>query len=42
MIGQDAGSSVVFGMPKAAFEIGAVEKQEALSRIPQLLVDMLR
>jgi two-component system chemotaxis response regulator CheB len=32
-IGQDEASSLVYGMPKAAFEIGAVGKQHPLSRI---------
>lgn len=32
-IGQDQDTSVVFGMPKAAFELGAVERQLALPRI---------
>ena len=32
-IGQDESSSVVYGMPKAAFEIGAVERQAPLERI---------
>jgi two-component system chemotaxis response regulator CheB len=32
-IGQDEASSLVYGMPKAAFEIGAVGKQLALQRI---------
>ncbi|AQR97899.1 protein-glutamate methylesterase/protein-glutamine glutaminase [Clostridium saccharoperbutylacetonicum] len=41
-IGQDQQSSVVYGMPKVAFEIGAVEKQVNLLRIPQLICDMLR
>ena len=40
-IGQDEESSVVYGMPKVAFEIGAVEKQVSLSRIPSILFDML-
>jgi len=31
--GQDEASSVVYGMPKAAFEIGAVERQAPLDRI---------
>ena len=31
--GQDEHSSVVYGMPKAAFEIGAVERQAPLERI---------
>lgn len=32
-IGQDEASSIVYGMPKVAFEIGAVEKQVSLSNI---------
>ncbi|AQR62564.1 chemotaxis response regulator protein-glutamate methylesterase [Brevundimonas sp. LM2] len=32
-IGQDQDTSVVFGMPRAAFEIGAVQRQLALPRI---------
>lgn len=41
-IGQDEQSSVVYGMPKVAFDIGAVEKQASLSSIPQVLMTMLR
>ncbi len=40
-IGQDESSSVVYGMPKVAFELGAVEKQAALAKIPSLLCTML-
>lgn len=36
-IGQDEKSSVVYGMPKAAFNIGAVEKQLPLVDIPKTL-----
>jgi two-component system chemotaxis response regulator CheB len=32
-LGQDMASCVVYGMPKAAFEIGAVERQLPLGRI---------
>ena len=32
-IGQDESSCVVYGMPKVAYEIGAVEYQEKLSDI---------
>ena len=32
-IGQDESSCVVYGMPKAAFEIGAVEYQEKINDI---------
>jgi two-component system chemotaxis response regulator CheB len=41
-IGQDEITSVVYGMPKVAFDIGAVEKQVALSKIPIAISDMLR
>jgi len=40
-IGQDEQSSVVYGMPKVAYNIGAVMKQAPLSRIPQLLCSWL-
>ncbi|WP_400244547.1 chemotaxis-specific protein-glutamate methyltransferase CheB [Niallia sp. JL1B1071] len=39
-IGQHEASSVVYGMPKVAYNVGAVEKQASLSRIPQLLYSM--
>ena len=41
-IGQDENSCVVYGMPKAAYEIGAVEKQSSLSAIPAVLLRMLK
>jgi two-component system chemotaxis response regulator CheB len=37
-IGQDEQSSVVYGMPRVAFEIGAVAKQLPLERIGEALV----
>ncbi|WP_038287589.1 protein-glutamate methylesterase/protein-glutamine glutaminase [Acetivibrio straminisolvens] len=40
-LGQDEKSCVVYGMPKVAFEIGAVEKQASLEAIPQLVYSML-
>lgn len=40
-IGQDERSSVVYGMPKVAFNIGAVEKQAPLSDIPRTLMSMV-
>lgn len=40
-IGQDERTSVVYGMPKVAYEIGAVEKQAGLSEIPQALSSLL-
>ena len=36
--GQDEASSVIYGMPKAAFETGAVERQLPLNRIGQEIV----
>ncbi|MHC0038899.1 protein-glutamate methylesterase/protein-glutamine glutaminase [Pseudoneobacillus sp. C159] len=39
-IGQDEKTSVVYGMPKVAYEIGAVEKQSSLSAIPNLIFSM--
>lgn len=36
-IGQDEKSSVVYGMPKVAFEIGALAKQASLDNIPKLI-----
>ncbi len=36
-LGQDEQTSVVYGMPKVAYDIGAVEKQAPLLKIPQLL-----
>lgn len=41
-IAQDEASSVVYGMPKVAYEIGAVEKQVNLTHIPGMLVTMLK
>lgn len=37
-IGQDEASSVVYGMPRAAFEIGAVERQLPLERIAERIL----
>jgi len=41
-IGQDEKSSVVYGMPKVAFNIGAVEKQGSLEIIHQHIYAMLK
>ncbi|MFL0248059.1 protein-glutamate methylesterase/protein-glutamine glutaminase [Candidatus Clostridium stratigraminis] len=41
-IGQNENSSVVYGMPKVAFNIGAVEKQTNLENIPSLIYSMLK
>ena len=40
-IGQDEKSSVVYGMPKVAFNIGAVEKQTSLDNIAYSIYHML-
>lgn len=40
-IGQDENSSVVYGMPKVAFNIGAVEKQVPLGEMPRLIYSIL-
>jgi two-component system, chemotaxis family, protein-glutamate methylesterase/glutaminase len=39
-IGQDESSSVVYGMPRAAFEIGAVERQFPLEKIGEAILDL--
>ena len=41
-IGQDEKSSVVYGMPRAAFESGAVEKQYSLAAIPNAIIAAAR
>ncbi|HWP79515.1 MAG TPA: chemotaxis response regulator protein-glutamate methylesterase [Candidatus Acidoferrum sp.] len=39
-IGQDERSSVVYGMPKVSYDIGAVEYQMELSKIPAMIVSL--
>jgi two-component system chemotaxis response regulator CheB len=39
-IGQDEASSVVYGMPRVAYEIGAVERQFALHQIGQEVLNV--
>ena len=39
---QDEKSSVVYGMPKVAYNIGAAEKQVSLGKIPQTIISMLK
>lgn len=41
-IGQDESSSVVYGMPKVAYNIGAIEKQAPLVKIPGLILTLLQ
>ncbi len=40
-IGQDEASSVVYGMPKVAYDVGAVEKQASLKNIPNIVAKHL-
>jgi two-component system chemotaxis response regulator CheB len=40
-LGQDEGSCVVYGMPKAAFAIGAVQEQVSLDLIPRKLFTLV-
>ena len=40
--GQDSASCVVYGMPKAAFELGGVEQQAPPAEIPRLIVKALQ
>ena len=40
-IGQDEQSCVVYGMPKVAYDIGAVDKQVTLKNIPQVLYSII-
>jgi two-component system chemotaxis response regulator CheB len=39
-LGQDEASCVVYGMPRSAFEIGAVERQVSLSSMGQSILDL--
>ncbi len=41
-IGQDEASCVVYGMPQAAFEIGAVETQASIDDIPRIVLARLK
>lgn len=40
-IGQDEKSSVVYGMPKVAYDLGAVDKQTSIENIGTTLMNML-
>lgn len=40
-LGQDEESSVVYGMPKVAYNIGAVKRKVALNNMPQAICSML-
>ncbi|MCS6627090.1 chemotaxis response regulator protein-glutamate methylesterase [Roseibacterium beibuensis] len=39
-LGQDESSCVVYGMPRVAFEEGAVDRQLPLSRLPSAILDL--
>jgi two-component system chemotaxis response regulator CheB len=39
-LGQDEASSVVYGMPRVAHEIGGVERQLPLSRLSSAILDL--
>jgi len=41
-IGQNEETCVVYGMPKSAYELGAIEQQLGLSRIPQAIYACLK
>ena len=41
-IGQDEQSSVVYGMPKVAYEVGAVEKQYGLTKIAEEITHLIK
>lgn len=40
-VGQDEATCIVYGMPKAAYDIGAVDYQQPLLRIPQRVYDII-
>lgn len=40
-IGQDEKSCVIYGMPKVAYNIGAVEQQASLEKIPSIVYSLL-
>ena len=39
-LGQDEASSVVYGMPRAAFEVGAVQRQLPLGRMAAAILEL--
>jgi len=41
-LGQDEESCIVYGMPKVAYEIGAVEKQVSLNDMPREILNILK
>jgi two-component system chemotaxis response regulator CheB len=41
-IAQDEATSVVYGMPKAAFETGCIDRVEPVDRIPHAIAETVR
>jgi two-component system chemotaxis response regulator CheB len=41
-IAQDEDSSMIYGMPKAAYDTGCVDMVLSLERIPRRLIDLTR
>ena len=41
-IGQDEASSIVYGMPKVAWELGAVQEQVPLERMAEKINELVR
>jgi two-component system chemotaxis response regulator CheB len=41
-IGQDEATSIVYGMPKVAWEIGAVGQQIPIGELPRAIVEAVR
>ena len=41
-LGQDSASSIVYGMPKVAYELGAVMYQEELGKIPKKILECIK
>lgn len=41
-LGQNQASCVVYGMPRAAFELGAVEREVSLSAMPEAILAACR
>jgi two-component system chemotaxis response regulator CheB len=41
-LGQDEGSSVVYGMPRVAFELGHVQEQVPLEKMARRICDVVK
>jgi two-component system chemotaxis response regulator CheB len=40
-LAQDAASCVVYGMPRAAVEAGAITRSAALAKIPEIVLELV-